>query len=257
MTDSYTVHIANIPVQAYDFIASTFKSPVTIVVLGLAIILLAVNSFSGGNSSVSMLEVIVWSVFAMLVILNGLNYYFGIELSTAIDDIFSDRPKLNIDVTDQGLFNQVFHVAENKYVYPDAQAICQAYGARLATYSEVEDAYNNGAEWCSYGWSDGQMALFPTQKATWEDNQNNPGHENDCGRPGVNGGYIANPAVRFGVNCYGKKPRMTSEDKTRIDNNDTAPKTRRDNAIDQRADYWSDHLDDLIVDPYNKNQWNS
>jgi hypothetical protein len=50
---------------------------------------------------------------------------------------------------------------------------------------------------------------------------------------------------------------MTSEDKTRIDNNDTAPKTRRDNAIDQRADYWSDHLDDLIVDPYNKNQWNS
>ena len=26
------------------------------------------------------------------------------------------------------------------------------------------------------------------------------GHEHDCGRPGINGGYIDNPNVRFGVN---------------------------------------------------------
>ena len=48
--------------------------------------------------------------------------------------------------------------------------------------------------------------LFPTQKSTYDKLQEIEGHENDCGRPGVNGGYIDNPNVRFGVNCYGVKP---------------------------------------------------
>ena len=29
---------------------------------------------------------------------------------------------------------------------------------------------------------------------------------NNCGRPGVNGGYFDNPNIKFGVNCYGQKP---------------------------------------------------
>ena len=37
------------------------------------------------------------------------------------------------------------------------------------------------------------MALFPTQYEHWEHLQKIKGHENDCGRPGVNGGYIDNP----------------------------------------------------------------
>jgi hypothetical protein len=36
------------------------------------------------------------------------------------------------------------------------------------------------------------------------------GHEHDCGRPGVNGGYIANPLVKFGVNCYGNKRKINT-----------------------------------------------
>jgi hypothetical protein len=101
---------------------------------------------------------------------------------------------------------QVFNVGNNNYTFDEAQQVCSAFGAQLATYDQVESAYNNGGEWCNYGWSDGQMAFFPTQKSTWDRLQQNEGTKNACGRPGINGGYIANPRVRFGANCYGVKP---------------------------------------------------
>ena len=64
--------------------------------------------------------------------------------------------------------SEVFNVSNNSYTYKDAKAICKSYDAELATYNQVENAYNNGAEWCGYGWSDNQMILFPTQKNTWD-----------------------------------------------------------------------------------------
>ena len=122
--------------------------------------------------------------------------------------------------------HEVFNIANNKYTYEDAQAICKSYDATLATYDQIERAYNNGAEWCNYGWSADQMILFPTQKKTWEKLQkidedrgcdsNAASHKNDCGRPGINGGYIANPYVKFGVNCFGKKPKASDEDLLRM-----------------------------------------
>ena len=45
----------------------------------------------------------------------------------------------------------------------DAAAVCKAYGNRLANYKEIKSSLDAGGEWCSYGWSDDQMALFPTQ----------------------------------------------------------------------------------------------
>ena len=63
--------------------------------------------------------------------------------------------------------NEVFNISNNLYTYDDAQAICSVYGAQLATYDQVEEAYKDGAEWCNYGWSENQMAFFPTQKSTW------------------------------------------------------------------------------------------
>jgi len=108
---------------------------------------------------------------------------------------------------------EVFHIPGNHYTYNEAANMCQAHGARLASYDQMEDAYNDGAEWCSYGWSQGQMAFFPTQKSTYNELQKDPKRKNDCGRPGVNGGYMANPYIKFGVNCYGVKPDKTSKDK--------------------------------------------
>ena len=104
--------------------------------------------------------------------------------------------------------NQVFNVSNNLYTYEEAQEVCKAFDATLATYDQIENSYQNGGEWCNYGWSDGQMAYFPTQKDTWTKLQQNPKSKHACRRPGINGGHIANPYVRFGANCFGAKPKQ-------------------------------------------------
>jgi hypothetical protein len=166
---------------------------------------------------------------------------------------------------------EVFNVSNNLYTYEDAQAICKAYDSTLATYDQVEKAYNNGGEWCNYGWSAGQMILFPTQKATWEKLQKVdenkgcaskatiPSHKNDCGRPGVNGGYIANPYARFGVNCFGKKPAPTDADKVRMNakQNQVYPKTPAEQVIENKVNYWKENADKFLhLNSYSTTAWN-
>lgn len=101
---------------------------------------------------------------------------------------------------------EVFHIRDNIFTYDQAKAICAAHGSRLATIEEMIDAYRKGANWCSYGWSDGQLALYPTQKDFWARLQSDPYKKNECGKPGVNGGYFENKAYHFGANCFGVKP---------------------------------------------------
>ena len=103
--------------------------------------------------------------------------------------------------------SEVFYVSGNEYTYDDAPAVCAAYGADLATYDQVNNAFSAGGEWCGYGWTQGGMALFPTQQSTWEllQQETDQTKRTSCGRPGVNGGYF-NPSNKFGVNCYGTKP---------------------------------------------------
>ena len=103
---------------------------------------------------------------------------------------------------------EVFYISGNDYTYDEAPAVCAAYGADLATYDQVNTAYSSGAEWCGYGWTQSGMALFPTQQATWNALQQemSESKRTSCGRPGVNGGYF-NPSNKFGVNCYGVKPK--------------------------------------------------
>jgi len=97
---------------------------------------------------------------------------------------------------------QVFHISNQDYTYNQAKCKCASYGARLATYADMVDAYNQGADWCSYGWSEGQTAYYPTQKCKWEKMKN----KEECGKPGINGGFFGNPYLKFGANCFGQKP---------------------------------------------------
>jgi hypothetical protein len=110
--------------------------------------------------------------------------------------------------TPTAVLDEVFYVGDNIFSYDQAPAVCKAYGAELASYSQVENAYNKGAEWCGYGWSSGGIALFPTQESTWRKLQLevDPAKRIACGRPGINGGYF-DPATKFGVNCYGQRPK--------------------------------------------------
>jgi hypothetical protein len=108
--------------------------------------------------------------------------------------------------------NEVFHIANQDYTYDQAKCKCESYNGRLATKAELIDSYNNGANWCTYGWTDKQSAYYPVQKCYWDEIQTNnerlPAKEKGfCGIPGINGGYFANPEIKFGVNCYGVKPK--------------------------------------------------
>jgi hypothetical protein len=119
---------------------------------------------------------------------------------------------------------EVFNVSQNKYSYYDAQALCKSLGSELATYDQVVDAYKQGADWCNYGWVEGQMAVFPTQEDSWEKLQEGPEDQRtSCGRPGVNGGYFDNPELQFGVTCYGIKPVQSKHDASSIAAGDSAP----------------------------------
>jgi len=151
--------------------------------------------------------------------------------------------------------DQVFNVPDNVFDYTNADAVCKAFGAELATYDQIENAYQNGAEWGNYGWSADQMAFFPTQKETYDTLQKIPGHEHDRGRVGINGGYIANPDVRFGANCYGQRPVITTEDEERMMNTMPYPQTAEDVALDNKVAEWSGRLDEIIVSPFNEQKW--
>jgi hypothetical protein len=150
---------------------------------------------------------------------------------------------------------QVFNIPGNYYNYENAKALCTSYGASLATYKQIEDSYEGGGEWCNYGWSEGQNALFPTQQKTFDNLQKIKGHEHDCGRPGINGGYIANPEVKFGVNCYGNKPKINEEEENLMKTASPYPQTKEDLVFQKRVDYWKKKVDEILVSPFNYKTW--
>ena len=217
------------------------------------------------NGSSNILGIILGGVLIVVVILNIYQYFFNINLTAQLNNLFTNTPSLDITIEQPNseippipeitLKEQVYHIPGNKYTYDDAKAVCQAYGSRLATYNELENAYDNGGEWCSYGWSDRQLALFPTQKKTWNYLQTVAGHENDCGRPGINGGYIANQNVRFGANCYGYKPDITDVEKELMQTEPLYPRSLKDINQEKRVDYWRRKIPDILVSPFNKNVW--
>jgi hypothetical protein len=231
--------------------------------------------------TIDFLEQKVWIFLVTYIILDFFKYYFEIDLmeqfisKDTVDWLYgkkkdekTEKKKDNekkddekktktVDKKIHEVGNEVFHVSNNLYSYDDAQAICTSYGARIATYDEVENAYKNGAEWCGYGWSDGQMALFPTQKTTWDKLQKTDNHKNNCGRPGVNGGYIHNPYVKYGANCYGKKPVAYTADVNRMNaqKNTVYPKTKKDIVSNMKTEYWKKNSDKLAVNGFNNDKW--
>jgi hypothetical protein len=209
------------------------------------------------------LEVLLWSVFIILVLLNGFQYFFNVNLTTRFVNFFTDKPKLEVTmqvpedepVQELKIKKEVFNIPNNEYTYDDAKAICAAYGAKLANYDEIETSYKSGGEWCNYGWSDNQMAFFPTQKETWDKLQKIKGHENDCGRPGINGGFIGNKNVRFGVNCYGYKPIITPAETQKMQTASVYPLTMKDIEKQNRVDYWKKRIPEILLSPFNRSSW--
>lgn len=236
---------------------------------------------NSSNNYVVFLELLMWSIFILLILLNGVSYLFNVDITTGIKNIFSSDAEVNVKVESDNLSDiltnveptsestsestgesnnmlkeEVYHIPGNKYTFNDAKAIAKSFGGRLATYKEVEEAYNKGADWCSYGWSKGQMALFPTQESKWNNLQEIEGHEHDCGRPGINGGFIDNPNVKFGVNCYGIKPNITPDEIKRMENSVIYQKTNKEIRFDELVDEWKQKLPNILLSPFNTDNWN-
>lgn len=260
--------IAGVPHTYFNKITT---NPYVLFVLAIVIVLyylvfsgLGESSSYGEGGSVVALELFLWGVFVLLVLLNGITIFFNIDVTAGIKKLFTRDPEVSLVAKPNNPEFQltlkkpkeVFHIPDNIFTYEDAKAICKSHDGRLATYNEISNAYDKGADWCSFGWSEDQMALYPTQQSKWKNLQTIEGHEHDCGRPGINGGYIDNPNVRFGVNCFGYKPDITEEELYKMNNSSLYQKTDKEVKFDQRVDYWRNKIPKILISPFNSNSWN-
>ena len=222
--------------------------------------------------SIMLIETIAIIIFVILLILYFFKYVLKIDLIKSLFDkakpTKTPTPETTcptcpvIDKTvptaTQNPEEEVFNIQNNLYTYDEAQDVCSIYGATLANYDQIENAYQDGAEWCNYGWSEGQMALFPTQKETWEKLQKHDRTKNACGRPGINGGYIKQKNMRYGVNCYGKKPKASDKElqimKANID--EKIPESAADRDLRIKMEIWKANADKfLVMNSFNKDKW--
>lgn len=255
---------------------------VKMILLLVFVILIYVVIFSLlNNASVSnpeskpyifVIEIVLWVVLIAIIVMN-VRYFNDKDFSfdQFFRNLFSEKiPEIEVNVyrdgnrdgnrdkrdqpmraKDEKRPGEVFHLRKNIFDYNEAKEACGLLNSRLATYDEIENAYSNGANWCSYGWSDDQMVLFPSQKEYLNRLKQFPGHERDCGRVGVNGGYVQNKYAKFGVNCYGKKPYATEKDKEYL------AKYKLSGSVpdDVLEKLRKEKEKDFLVTPFNKDKW--
>ena len=174
------------------------------------VILITINQYSA-------LEWILLLCFLCIIGVIGTQYFLGVELTTTLSSFFSS-PEVNVDiVTDKEKETktetkdteskitgpETYHI-QGQFDYSMAKSVCKAYDATLASLTQIKEAYDKGAEWCDYGWSEDGMVLYPTQEESWKLYQTEK--KDKCGIPGINGGYNPRTRQRLGVNCYGVKP---------------------------------------------------
>lgn len=149
---------------------------------------------------------------------------------------------------------EVFNISKNTFTYYDAEPLCRALGAELATYDQVKQAWERGADWCNYGWVKGQAAVYPTQKGTWDRIQAGPEEQrNACGVPGLNGGVFDNPELRFGVNCYGSKPNQSQHDEAKM--NQGAPLSPGALEVQKKVAKFRTEAASIGIMPFSADKW--
>lgn len=229
---------------------------------------------------VMLIEIIMWGMFVLIIYLNIKHFsVFDYDFNNILFSLFgtkhkdmeirvnkkydascnltrapTPRPKVKQDCSSNDILGEVFHIPHNTYGYDEAADVCKLFDSRLASYDEVEQAYKQGANWCSYGWSSDQLALFPIQKSMYNELKKIPGHEHDCGRPGVNGGYMENADMKFGVNCYGKKP-YAGEDDLEYMKKYSFSNAYADEEL-KAKEKKSEKMKKILVAPFNKEKWN-
>ena len=99
------------------------------------------------------------------------------------------------------------------------------------------------------------MALYPIQKKYHEKIESNPKTKGNCGKPGVNGGRFKKLNFKFGVNCFGQRPKITPLENNLMKINREVPITRGQQELQERIEYWRSRIPELLLSPFNRKNW--
>ena len=138
-----------------------------------------------------------------------------------------------------------FLVKSNIFNKDESNKVCKAlFNSRAATREELNADYNNGANWCNYGWTMDGSAYYPLQ--------NNSDTPICVGSKGLNGGAL-DGAPKLGITCYGTKP--TEREYTSLD------KIYRDSSMAEADIAMLEKYREMMsagkikVAPFNDNVW--
>ncbi len=149
-----------------DFLTSFHPNPAVLIVIGVIIVffvaVFAVKGTGGtetGKATTSGLTVLLAGLFVVLLLMNGMAYFFNFNVTTGLTNLFSPTPEVVVQAKGSSVGNcdetqatasgdgdsggnettvpeikitpQVFHVPGNKYGFRDAQAICAVSGTAV------------------------------------------------------------------------------------------------------------------------------
>ena len=198
-----------------------------------------------------MSKLLVILIATVVLIVLGVGGYFLFRKSggNSLESLLKDLEETEEEVTPVEQ-KQVFNVSDNVFNYDEARSVCEAYNGDLASLEQMVDAYKNGADWCNYGWSEGQLALYPTQEDSFVKLEKNPETRGQCGLPGVNGGYFENKNLKFGANCYGNKPAPNNSQQEKLLNEQYLL-----NPLSREAQRYQARVDEFEVSPFSRKKW--
>lgn len=272
-------YLNNIIDNFYENINNFGTNPFVLLVLILIIIFYyVIFSFLGNSNNESgtksgsfvLFETLLLAIAIILIFINGLAYFFNINIITEIRNLYSKNPEIEIkttkkDTSDNDLsFNdfltnkpdkEAYHIPGSNFTYNDARAVCKAFNSDLATFKQLQEAQKKGASWCSYGWSQDQLALYPTSDFNWKKLQETSDQKYSCGLPGINGSYLDNPYVKLGANCYGVKPYKSKLEVDLLGDDHNIPKSEKEILFNERVKYWKNRLGNILVYPFNNKNW--
>merc|ERR1712054_592423 len=152
----------NISNSFYSSLNNIGTNPLVLVVLIIVIIIyyvlfsfLGVNKYDDddddgifGSGSYVIIEGLLWGIFIILIFVNGLAYFFNINLVTEFQNIFSQKPEINISTTNDfkssidssslsSSLNEVFHIPGRTFTYHDSKAVCKAFDREIADYNQL------------------------------------------------------------------------------------------------------------------------
>lgn len=166
--------------------------------------------------------------------------------------------------------DEVYSSNRNIWTYDDAEAVCKAQNSELATYEQLVEAAENGANWCNLGWvksdtSDDsdpyKYAHYPVQKSTFDKIKSQNSGRDACGKTWNSkydgkdftiqgGGYNKNKLLA--VNCFGIKRDAKIDEISQMHQLGKGPSNAE---LEEKINDIKHLTDNMTLVPYTNTQW--